>query len=71
MKVAVILIVNGALDTVTEMVIEDQEIRKDSSKNHPDTNIIKIGQNTEKSPGELRILAISQNPGKCHQLTLV
>ena len=30
-----------------------------TSKDHPDYNITKIGQNTEKSPGELRRLGIT------------
>ena len=38
---------------------------------HPDYNILMIGQNTEKSPGDLRRLAITQAPVKDYQLTLV
>ena len=34
---------------------------KRTSRDHPDYSIIKIGQNTEKSPGDLRRLAITQN----------
>ena len=34
-------------------------------------NIVEIGQNTEKSSGDLRRLAITQIPGKNHQLTLL
>ena len=37
---------------------------------HPNYSI-KIGLNTEKSPGELRSLAVTQTPVKNHQLTLV
>ena len=37
---------------------------------HPDYSI-KIGQNTEKSSGDLRRLVIAQTPVKNHQLTLV
>ena len=40
------------------------------SGDHPDYSIIKTGQNIEKSPGDLRRLAIPQIPGKAHQLTL-
>ena len=32
---------------------------------------IKIGQNTEKSPGDLRRLAVTQTPVRTHRLTLV
>ena len=41
---------------------------KRTSGDHPNDNIIKIGQNTEKSPGDLRRLAVAQNPVKIHQL---
>ena len=34
---------------------------KRTSRDHPDYIIIKIGQNTEKSPGDLRKLAVTQN----------
>ena len=34
-------------------------------------HIIEIGQNTEKSPGDLRGLAITQNPVKYIQVTLM
>ena len=33
--------------------------------------IIKISQNTEKSPGDLRRFAITQTPVRNHRLTLV
>ena len=32
--------------------------------NHPDYSIVENGQNTEKSPGNLRGLAVTQNPEK-------
>ena len=41
------------------------------SGDHPNYNINRIGQNTEKSPGDLRRLAITQTPVKGHQLTLM
>ena len=44
---------------------------KEVSGDHPDFSVIKIGQNTEKSPGDLRRLAVTQTPVKIHQLTLV
>ena len=44
---------------------------KRTSGSHPDCSIIKIGQNTEKSPGDLRRLAISQTPVEKHQLKRV
>ena len=44
---------------------------KRASRDHPDFNIIKIGQNTEKSPGDLRKHAVTQTPVRNHQLKLV
>ena len=38
---------------------------------HPNYSIIKIDQNTEKSPGDMRRLAVTQTSVKEHQLTLV
>ena len=40
------------------------------SGDYPNYNIIKIGENTEKSPGDLRRLAFTQTPVKDHQLKL-
>ena len=40
--------------------------------NHPKKNsIVKIGQNTEMSPGDMSRLYVSENPVKDRQLTLV
>ena len=41
-----------------------------TSQNHPNYNI-ENGQNTEKSPGDLRILAVTQTPVKDDKLTLM
>ena len=38
---------------------------------HSNYSIVEIGQNTEKSPGNLKRLAATQNPLKDHQLTLM
>ena len=38
---------------------------------HPDQSIVKIGLNTERSPRNLRRLAVTQTPVKDHQLTLM
>ena len=38
---------------------------------HPNDSIIKIGYNTEKSPGDSRRIAVTQTPVEDHQLTLV
>ena len=43
---------------------------KRTKGDHPDYSIIKLKQNTEKSPGDLRRLVVSQTPVKDYQLTL-
>ena len=43
---------------------------KRTSGDHSDYNIVKIGQNTEKSPGDLRRFAVTQTPVRNHRLTL-
>ena len=43
---------------------------KRTSRDRPNFSIIKIGQNTKKSPGDLRGLAVTQTPGRNHLLTL-
>ena len=43
---------------------------KRTSGDHPNYNIIKIGPNTEKSPADIRRLAVTQTPVEDHQLTL-
>ncbi len=53
MKVMVIQIVIGMLSTVT-------------SEGHPNYCMVEIVQNTEKSPGDLRILAVTQSSVKDH-----
>ena len=70
MKVMVIPIVTGALGIVTKGI----SIRIGGLGNNgmggdcPNYSIIEIGQNTEKSPGDLRRLAVTQTPVKDHQL---
>ena len=44
---------------------------KRTSGHHSDYSIVEIGQNTEKSPGDLRRLAVTQNSVENHQLTLI
>ena len=41
-----------------------------TSGDHPNYNIIEIGQNTEKSPGDLGRLAYIHTPVEKYQLTL-
>ena len=44
---------------------------KRTSGDHINNSIIKIGQNTEKSPVDLRRFAVTQTPVENHRLTLV
>ena len=63
MKVTIIPIVIGAFGTLTKGLLkglEDLEAGGPSG-DHPNDSIIEDGQNTEKSPGDLRRLAVTQN----------
>ena len=42
-----------------------------TSGDHPNDSNIEDGQYTEKGPGDLRGLAVTQTPVKNHQLTLM
>ena len=42
-----------------------------NTRDHQDYMIIKIGQNPEKSPGDLRRLTVTQTLVKIHQLTQI
>ena len=44
---------------------------KKTSGDHPNYCIIEIGQNAEKSPGNLRRVVVTQNSVRNHQLMLV
>ena len=47
------------------------ELRNQRTRgDHPDNSIIKFGQDIEKSPGDLKRLAVTQAPLKDHLLTL-
>ena len=64
MKVSMIPLVVGALGTILKGLVKrlkDLEIR-----DHPDYNITEISQNTEKNPGDLRRLAVTQISVKNH-----
>ena len=62
----------GTFGTVTKGLLKEQEDLEVGGRVetiHPNY-IIENGQNTEKSPGDLRRLAVTQSPLKDHQLTL-
>ena len=65
-KVTIIPIVIGAFGTETKGLLSWQTIG-----DHPNYSIIEKGQNTEKSPGDLRRLAVTQTRVEDHQLTLM
>ena len=73
MKVTIIPIVIGAFDTVTKGLLKGLEdlVCWRTSGDYPNYSIVENVQNTEKSPGDLRRLAVTQTPVKDHQLTLM
>ena len=70
MKVTITPIVIGDFGTVTKGLLKGLGSWR-TSGDHPNNNIIEDGQNTEKSPGDLRRLAVTQTPVKDYQLTLM
>ena len=73
MKVTIIPIVIGAFGAVTKGLLkglEDLEVggRVETIQT---TALFENGQNTEKSPGDLRRLAVTQSSVKDHRLTLM
>ena len=69
MQVTIIPIVIGAFGTVTKGTGGRGSWRMGGD--HPNDSIIENGQNTDKSPGDLRRLAVTQTPLKNHRLTLM
>ena len=62
MPVRIILVVIGAFGTVTKGLLKGLEDLKVGGR--VEISIIENGQNTEKSPGDLRRLAVTQSPVK-------
>ena len=73
MKVSVVRIVIGVLGIIPKGLVKGLEDLEMGGQEGDLINysIIKIDQNTEKSPRDLRRLAVIQTPVKNHQLTLV
>ncbi len=72
-KVSIIRILVGSFGTVTNGLLkglENLEVKL-MSGDHPNNSIVENGQNTEKSHGEWRRLAVTQTPVKNHQLKLM
>ena len=70
MQVTIIPIVIGTVTKGLLKELEDLEVggRVETIQN---TTLLRTGQNTEKSPGDLRRLAVTHTPVKDHQLTLM
>ena len=73
MKVTIVQIVIGALSTGTKGLLKGLEDLEVGGwvEDYPNDSIIKNGQNTGESPGNLRRFAVTQTPGKNHQLALI
>ena len=73
MKVTVIPIVIGALATVPIGLVTwtGGLGNKKKSGDHPNYSFVEISKNTEKSPGDLRRIAVTQTSVKNHPLTLM
>ena len=72
MQVTITPIVIGAFGTVAKGLLKgqnDMEVWR-TSGDHPNDSIIENGQNTEKNPGDMRRLAVTQTQVKNHQLAL-
>ena len=67
MKTTVKPVAVGVLGTIPEYMARGLEVVEIGD--HPKYNIVKIGQNIEKVPGDMRRLAITLPPEKDHQLT--
>ena len=71
-KVVVIPVVIGVLCTVTKGLVQGlEDLEKEMSGDHQNYSRIKTGQNTEKSPGDLRRLTVTQTLVRNHHLMLV
>ena len=66
MKVTIIPTVIGAFGTVAKGLGSWR-----TSGDHANYSIVENGQNTEKSPGDLRRLVVTQAPVKNHQLKMM
>ena len=72
MKVTVIPIVIGALEMIPRLNKRMRGVGNwMTSRDHLNYSMVEVSQNTEKSPGDLRRLTITQTQVKDHQLSLV
>ena len=73
MKVTIVPIVIGAFGTIIKGLLkglEDLEFGG-RGRDYRNDSITENGQNTEKSPGDLKRLAVTQTPVKNHLLILM
>ena len=71
MKLTVIPIVTGAVGQVIKGFVQELEDLDIAGRGDHPNYCIKVGQNTVKSPGNLRILALCQIPVRNHRLMLM
>ena len=71
MQITIITIVIGAFGPITKGLLNGGVGIWRTGGDHPNFYIIENGQNTEKSPGDLRRLAVTQTPVENHRLTLM
>ena len=73
MKVTIVPIMIGALGTITKGIIKKPGGLGSwrTGRDYPNDSITENSQNTEKSPGDLRRLAVTQTPVRNHQLILM
>ena len=71
MKATMIQIIIGLFGTIPKALVETRRVKNQRmSREHPNFSIVKIGQNTEKCPGDLRRLTVTHS-SENYQLMLV
>ena len=71
MKVTIVPIVIGCFSTITKGLLKRELGSWRTGGDYPNDSIVENGQNPETSPGDMRILAVTQTPEKNNQLTLM
>ena len=71
MKMTTVPIVIGGFGTITKGLLKGLEEVGWTGREYPNDSIAENGPNPETSPGDVRRLAVTQNPVKSHQLTLM
>ena len=71
-KMTVILLVIGALGRIPKSLVSWLKVGNGrTSREHSNSSIVEVGQNTEKSPWDVRRLVVTRTPVKDHHLTFV